>query len=442
MIKNIQSSVWFLTILLLAGMLTALACSASDLGAPLTPAGDAGSASTDTAASAPTGEAQDVSPKDTVRPKDAPKDSNEKAPEDGNVKADPAEAEPGQSPEPAPGPLAAEVEGIKAWINSDPLTIEELKGKVVLVDFWTYTCINCIRTFPYLKQWHSKYADDGLVILGIHTPEFKFEKDYDNVVQATLDNGITWPVAQDNDYVTWKNYSNRYWPAKYLVDKEGFVRYTHFGEGAYDETEEQIRLLLAEAGADLSGDTLVLPADQGVDPTLLSTRNNPITPELYAGYQRNLSAAWYGRGAYVIQPEFLAHRDKVATLSAPAELVPHKIYFNGPWSIMAESSRHARETSEYEDYIALIFSAKSVNAVLTSESKKPYRVLLTMNGQPLTEENKGRDVIIGDNGESYIEASVDRLYELVDNPQYLPGQELRMSSNSPDFGLFAFTFGG
>ena len=435
MIKQIRSNAWFLPLILLAAMLTVLACSANDPGDPLMPAGGSGSAPADSAGS--------IDSATTRKTENAPhQGANEKAPEEGSVKADPAEADPAQSPQAAHVPMAAEVEGIDAWINSDPLTIAELKGKVVLVDFWTYTCINCIRTFPYLKQWHSKYADDGLVILGIHTPEFEFEKDYDNVVQATRDNGIIWPVAQDNDYITWENYSNRYWPAKYLVDKDGFVRYTHFGEGAYAETEEQIRLLLAEAGADLSDDSLVLPADQGLDLTLLDARNGPITPELYAGYQRNLSAAWSVWGAYVVQPEYFENRDEVVSLRAPIELVPNKIYFNGLWSIREESSQHARETSEYEDYIVLIYSAKSVNAVLTSESKKPYRVLLTMNGEPLTEENKGRDVIIGANGESYIEAGVARLYELVDNPQYLPGQVLLMSSNSPDFGLFAFTFGG
>ena len=131
----------------------------------------------------------------------------------------------------------------------------------------------------------------------------------------------------------------------------------------------------------------------------------------------------------------------MVTLKAPAELVDHKIYFNGPWLIMAESYRHARETSENEDYIALKYSAKSVNEVLTAESNQSYRVLLTMNGQALTEENKGRDVVIGDNGDSFLEISWARLYELVDHLQYAQGQELRMSSNSPDFGLFAFTFG-
>ena len=430
-----RSSTWMVTILLLAAMFTALACSSSDLGSPSSPVGD------------PVNTVVDPTITDEAAPP-------AEAPGEASVEAEPAEVNPAdadsdeadsiesQEPrKPAPGPQAAEVEGIDAWINSDPLTIEELEGKVVLVDFWTYTCINCIRTFPYLKLWHSRYADEGLVILGVHTPEFEFEKDYDNVVQATRDNGIIWPVAQDNDYVTWHNYRNRYWPAKYLIDQDGVVRYTHFGEGGYGETEKQIRLLLAEAGADLSDGKLVLPTDQEVDMTYLNTRNAQVTPELYAGYERNFSTALYGRGAYVVQPDYFHSQDEVVTLKAPAELVQHKIYFNGPWSIMAESSRHARETSENEDYIALKYSAKSVNAVLTAESIQSYRVLLTMNGQPLTEENKGRDVIIGGNGDSYIEVNEARLYELVDHPQYAQGQELRMSSNSSDFGLFAFTFG-
>ena len=415
-----RPSTWLLTILLVAAIFTALACSASESGDPTGPVGDSASANVDPTL---TDEAA------------LPNEANEAKKADG-------QADEVRAPwRPAPGPQAAEVEGIAAWINSDPLTIEELKGKVVLVDFWTYTCINCIRTFPYLKLWHSRYADDGLVVLGIHTPEFDFEKDYDNVVQATRDNGIIWPVAQDNDYVTWKNYRNRYWPAKYLIDQDGVVRYTHFGEGGYAETEKEIRWLLEEAGADLSDDRLVLPTDQEVDMTFLNTRNAQVTPELYAGHERNFSAALYGRGGYVVQPEYFDGRDEVVTLEAPAELAENKIYFNGPWLILPESSRHARETSENEDYIALKYSAKSVNAVLTAESDQSYRVLLTMNGQALTEENKGRDVIIGENGDSYIQVNVAKLYELVDHPKYAQGQELRMSSNSPNFGLFAFTFG-
>ena len=149
----------------------------------------------------------------------------------------------------AVGDLAPEFGGIEAWINGGPLTMEELRGKVVLIDFWTYTCINCIHTFPFLKEMHAKYADDGLVIVGVHSPEFEFEKSYDNVVEATQNDALVWTMAQDNDFITWRRYNNRYWPAEYLIDKDGVVRYTHFGEGAYAETEDVIRELLAEGGA-------------------------------------------------------------------------------------------------------------------------------------------------------------------------------------------------
>ena len=212
-------------------------------------------------------------------------------------------------PEPTPervhggkiGNIGADIRGIVAWINTEPLTLEELRGKVMLVDFWTYTCINCIRTMPFLKQWYSKYQDDGLVIVGVHSPEFDFEKDLDNVVNATKDYSITWPVALDNNFITWRGYSNRFWSAKYLIDKDGMVRYTHFGEGQYGETEKKIRELLVEAGADFSQDNSVLPDDPTIDPTYRSNRNAEVTRELYAGYEQGRSDVLYGRGVYVLQ---------------------------------------------------------------------------------------------------------------------------------------------
>jgi cytochrome c biogenesis protein CcdA/thiol-disulfide isomerase/thioredoxin len=172
--------------------------------------------------------------------------------------------------EPAPDFIAG-----GQWFNSDPLTIEGLKGKVVLVDFWTYTCINCQRTFPYLKSWHEKYQDLGLVIVGVHTPEFEFEKDGGNVQQALLDFGIKYPVMQDNDFATWRAYHNRFWPAKYLLDAKGQIRYTHFGEGDYDETEAMIQTLLQESG--------VTPTAEINNP---SYRTYGRTPEIYLGTLR------------------------------------------------------------------------------------------------------------------------------------------------------------
>lgn len=142
---------------------------------------------------------------------------------------------------------APEFTGIDTWLNSDPLTMQQLRGKVVLVDFWTYTCINCIHVLPYVKTWNQKYKDQGLVVVGVHTPEFPFERDRDNVKTAIKRFDITFPVAQDNRYATWRAYGNEYWPAFYLVDKKGHVAYTHFGEGDYEQTEAKIKALLAES---------------------------------------------------------------------------------------------------------------------------------------------------------------------------------------------------
>ncbi len=342
-----------------------------------------------------------------------------------------------------PGPagqLAAEPVGIAAWINTPPLTLEELRGKVVLVDFWTYTCINCIRTFPYLKLWHSRYVDDGLVILGIHTPEFEFEKNLENVLQATRENGVVWPVAQDNDYQTWRAYSNRFWPAKYLIDHRGVIRYTHFGEGKYAETEAEIQELLLEAGAE-PFTYPELPGDQQLDPAYLSARTAEVTRELYAGYRRNVNAVYSGRHPYVIQQSYYDGLDTVVNLAAPEELTPHYIFLNGPWLVGPESVRHGHVSRDYSDYIALRYSAKSVNAVLTSQSGRAYQVRVTLDGEYLTPQNKGADVGIGPNGESYLVVDQPRLYEIVNSPAYTQGQTLRLSSNSADFGLFAFTFG-
>ena len=348
-----------------------------------------------------------------------------------------------------------EIAGIDAWINSDTaLSIAELtgEGKVVLVDFWTYTCVNCIRTLPYLRDWWAQYEDDGLVILGIHAPEFEFEKDYDNVVDAVGDHSIGWPVAQDNNMVTWRNFENRYWPAKYLFNSRGEQIYRHFGEGAYGETEERIRAALVEAGADLSDDPLDLPEDQARDPAFQSASGilgrAAVTPELYAGWHRNFLTARAGRPPYVAQQEYfdsIPSGDAAAVgfidVTVPQDLKPHALYFQGQWAVEPERIRHARATENLEDYIALNYAAKSINAVLTSDSGAPYRVVVTVDGAMLTPENAGADVQWDENGYSYVWVDEPRMYGIVDNPEYLPQSILIMRSDSADFGLFAFTFG-
>jgi thiol-disulfide isomerase/thioredoxin len=339
------------------------------------------------------------------------------------------------------GNLAPELGGITGWINGGPYTMEELRGQVVLIDFWTYTCINCIRTYPFLKQWHSRYADDGLVIVGVHTPEFEFEKNYDNVLEATQLNALKWVMAQDNDSITWRRYNNRFWPAKYLIDKDGVVRYTHWGEGGYAETEEMIRVLLAEADPSFLGNALALSQDQTLDHGFLIARGAEITRELYGGYQRGEVDLVFGRGGYVQQAQYYDHKNEVSQFNITEEQEPHKINFQGAWKIGPESSTHGRKTNSFEDYLALVYSATSVNAVLTSDSGKPYKVRVTVGDEYLTEKNKGSDIIIGDDGESYLWVMAPTLYNVIDNESYVRRENLKMSSNSLDFELFAFTFG-
>ena len=376
--------------------------------------------------------------------------------------ADPTATTASARPAAASVPVSADIPdiaGIDAWLNTETeLQIGELaaEGKVVLVDFWTYTCINCIRTLPYLRDWWAQYEDDGLVILGIHTPEFEFEKDYQNVADAIDTHSVGWPVAQDNRMTTWRNFDNRYWPAKYLYNIRGEMIYSHFGEGAYAETEERIRNALVEAGADLSDDPFNNPQDQARDQAFRAARligQGVVTPELYAGWHRNFLTARAGRPPYVAQPEYFEAIDissdestsiidvTAPDVTDPSNLVPHAMYFQGQWSVEPERIRHARVTENLEDYLALKYSAKSINAVLTSDSGEPYRVYLTVDGAMMTPENAGADVQWDENGTSYILVDVPRMYALVDNPQYLTDSTLVMGSNSDDFGLFAFTFG-
>lgn len=330
---------------------------------------------------------------------------------------------------------APEFKGIKAWINSEPLTIEGLRGKVVLVDFWTYSCVNCIRTFPYLRQWNAKYADHGLVIIGIHSPEFDFEKDYSNVLRATQDNGITWPVAQDNDFDTWRNYSNKFWPAKYLIDKDGVVRYFHAGEGAYEETEKRIRDLLIDAGANLSDTPLEPSRGQAVDRRFIELPRASVTRELYAGF------VLAELGEYVRQKDFFKKTGSVVALKSPEDQKSGVIYFDGAWVVLPEHTRHGRNTTGYEDVISLVYSARSLNVVLSSDSGEPYAVRIMLNGEFLTEENKGEDIAISPDGESFLNVDEPRMYNVIAAPGYAKDNLLTMSSNSDDFNIFAFTFG-
>jgi len=298
------------------------------------------------------------------------------------------------------------------WFNppagGQPLTLKSLRGKVVLVDFWTYTCINCIRTLPYLRSWHEKYKDKGLVIVGVHTPEFEFEKNADNVAKAIADFKLEYPIMQDNNYATWNAYANRYWPAKYFVDKNGKIRWTHFGEGAYDESEKWIQKLLEETG------TTVEETIDNPDYDIYSR-----TPELYLGN-------W--RIAHFSSPEKIQER-QVVSYTKPAQLASNTFAFTGNWMV---GNQHANPSGD--SVLDLNFESREVFLVMRPKNG-PGKLRVHLDGKLVDASNKGEDVIDG-----VVTVDVDRLYKLIKLSQ--PARHiLTLEFLDDNLELYAFTFG-
>jgi thiol-disulfide isomerase/thioredoxin len=307
---------------------------------------------------------------------------------------------------------ASDFTDTQRWFNAGgTLSIPELtsEGKVVLLDFWTYTCINCLRTLPQLKAWDAAYRDDGLVIVGVHTPEFAFEKDAGNVERAIADNGIRYPVVQDNEYGTWTAYGNRFWPAKYLIGADRQLRYIHFGEGAYDTTEAAIRSLLAEAG-DPSLGAAARASAATADP-------GARTPETYLGYER--------AEGFVVPP-----RPGISTYTAPAagELGLDQFAYGGRWRVGREAATAIRGAT-----LSLGFQARRVFLVLGS-ARGPGRVQVLLDGERISDDAAGGDVSGGN-------ASVtrQRLYRLVDLAD--AGRHTLELRFDPGISAYAFTFG-
>jgi cytochrome c biogenesis protein CcdA/thiol-disulfide isomerase/thioredoxin len=303
--------------------------------------------------------------------------------------------------------------GNQEWFNTPggrPLSLRELRGQVVLVDFWTYTCINCIRTLPYLKAWDERYADRGLTIVGVHTPEFPFEREAGNVKSAIEQNELGYAVAQDNDYATWTAYGNEYWPAKYLIDARGRVRYTHFGEGEYEETEEAIRELLAESGHRPGAEMVKVSGEQ---PSALVT-----TPESYLGSAR---ADRFVTGPLASGPQ---------TFAVPASgLAPDSLAYEGRWRIAPDGA-----TASAGARLHLAFGARKVFLVLGSRGRAPRTLRVMLDGRPIAAELAGRDV---HDGRAVVRDQ--RLYRLVE----LPRAERRLLTLdfAPGISGYAFTFG-
>lgn len=294
------------------------------------------------------------------------------------------------------GKVAPELAGISGYINTDNINISEFVGKkVILVDMWTYSCINCQRTLPYITAWHEKYKDKGLVIIGVHAPEFDFEKNPENVKRAVEKFNIKYPVVLDNDHVTWRAFENRYWPAKYLIDKDGYIVYSHFGEGDYDETEKKIQELLG-----LKEDMASVSAES-VEFRMIGT------PELYLGYQ-------FTRGNFGNTEGLQANKE--ITYSLPESMSANDIYLEGIWFVDKDHVRLVSETGK----IALKYDAKNVNIVASGKSS------LSVSVDGVNTQN--------------IPVDADDLYRVVEGAEY-GKHDLIMDVSGSGFKLYTFTFG-
>jgi len=310
--------------------------------------------------------------------------------------------------------------GILDWINTEPLADSDLRGRVVLVDFWTYSCINCIRTLPFVQGWHEKYKDDGFILLGVHSPEFEFEKDVNNIQAAVDQYGLTYPIAVDSNRRTWDSFKNRFWPAHYLLDVDGNIRFVHFGEGKYAETEAAIHNLLVEAGLRSTEEELVIPEETISDE--LSVR----TAETYLGFERLNNFGDASEDILANEPyEFVR----------PAELEADRFYLDGQWSIHAE---FAQTTSENGGVLVYQYQGKEVNIVADS-SAEVMEVEVLLDGAPLPAEKMGADVVRRAN-KTYAVVKESKLYNIVADDK--SGEHvLELLPPSAGLRVFTFTFG-
>ena len=313
---------------------------------------------------------------------------------------------------------APNIQGISGWINSAPLNLTQFRGKVVIVDFWTYSCINCIRSIPYLNAWYKEYGgNNGLVIIGVSTPEFQFEHNYTNVKNAVEKDGIMYPVALDNNYSTWTAYNNEYWPADYIIDKNGDIRYEVFGEGGYNTTQQVIVELLKNAGYNVS-DNMTLPA---------STTNFSLvrSPEMYLGYQEIET----GRTDVLGNPQGYIPNNAV-NYTATNISQGNTVYLEGAWydanySIVSESNNSK---------LFLVYDAKNLNVVASGNTS----ITVKIDGKPANQSFIGTDGKIV-NGTDYVTINQSRLYDLINAPSY-GIHEIEIDAHK-GFHVYTFTFG-
>ncbi len=302
----------------------------------------------------------------------------------------------------------------KGWLNSPLLAASDLAGKVVLYDFWTYSCVNCVRTLPYLRAWHDRYRGDGLVVVGVHSPEFDFEKDHGNVEQAVARLGVTWPVALDDDMAIWDAFANRYWPAKWITDRQGRIRYFHPGEGNYSESESVIRALL---GVSASSPRAHDPKQPGSAPDGVV---QAITQETYLGTERG-STAETGQYAY-----------------PPGELRLHQAGLAGTWQGEPQRIRSVSPDAS----LSLRYLAREVNLVMATgvAGGAPIDVTVELDGKPVPEGSRTADTKVDPQGATYVRVQASDLYRLALGPR-VEEHTLRLTPRTPGLEAFAFTFG-
>jgi cytochrome c biogenesis protein CcdA/thiol-disulfide isomerase/thioredoxin len=311
--------------------------------------------------------------------------------------------------------------GATLWLNSPPLTPESLRGKVVVVDFWTYSCINCLRALPYVESWYQKYKDHGLVVIGVHAPEFAFEKDPSNVRRAVADLKITYPVALDNDYAIWQAFNNQYWPAHYFIDATGHIRAHHFGEGNYDESEQTIRTLLTEAGqSGLPPPGMGQPKAEGVQAPPDEAHDQ--SPETYVGYRRADNFASPGGFA----------QDQAHVYSAPAALKLNQWALSGSWKVDPEKAVLAASGGK----IVFRFFARDLHLVLGPGSGKPVHFRVTLDGAAPA-ANHGADT--DSSGAGIIDGQ--RLYQLIRQSGDVGEHVFSIEFLDPGVQAYSFTFG-
>jgi thiol-disulfide isomerase/thioredoxin len=322
----------------------------------------------------------------------------------------------------------------RVWLNSTPLSFRQLRGRVVLVDFWDYTCVNCIRTLPYVQAWHERYHDKGLTVIGVHTPEFTFAQYESNVERGIREFGLTYPVVIDSNRELWKAFANRYWPTKYLLDKDGYLRYGHFGEGAYGECEEVIQELLREVDPGIALPALLEPLREEDHAGAVCYR---ATGELYLGHRRGRIGNASG-----------FHEDGIADYEFSGELQENFFYASGRWASTGEYFE-AVETGEHT--LRLKYDASAVNLVMACPHAPSAEVVILQDGKLLSRGQATRDtrfrtaVNSGSNShsnhgpeESYVVVDSARMYFLADNHEFGSHElELRCSAG---VAAFAFTF--